>query len=147
MFSHIIVAWDGSECARRAFEYAIEIAKRFESRLQLVSVAQPAAYAETSAEVENDRAKAHRFYEGSAASLIDLSRERGVGTELLIVEGGHPAEGVVDTASKIGADLIVVGRRGLSSGITRFLIGSISDRIARYAHCPVLLIDNPQKRS
>jgi len=140
MFSHIIVAWDGSDHARRAFEYGVEISKRFEARLQLVSVARHAEHAETQDERHDSRRQARQFYESAAADLIASAEKRGVRAELILVEGGHPAEAIVDTAHKVGADLIIVGRRGLS-GVTRFLIGSVSDRIARYAHCPVLLID------
>jgi nucleotide-binding universal stress UspA family protein len=140
MFSHIVVAWDGSDHARRAFEYGVEISEKFGARLQLISVARHAEHAETQDERQDSRRKARHFYEAAAADLIDSAEKRGIHAELIVVAGGHPAEGIVDTARKLGADLIVVGRRGHSS-MTRFLIGSVSDRIARYAHCPVLLID------
>ena len=140
MFSHIVIAWDGSEHARRAFEYGVGISQKFEARLQLISVARHAEHAETDDERQDSRHQARRFYESGANELIESALKRGVKAELLIVEGGHPAEAIVDTARKVGADLIIVGRRGLS-GVTRFLIGSVSDRIARYAHCPVLVID------
>lgn len=140
MFSHVLVAWDGSHHARRAFEYGIEIARRFDSRLQLISVARHAEHAETESERRESQREAREYYENAAGDLIALAKKHGVETHLLIVEGGHPAEAIVDTARKVGADLIIVGRRGLS-GMTRFLIGSVSDRIARYAHCPVLVID------
>ncbi|HTU71539.1 MAG TPA: universal stress protein [Candidatus Baltobacteraceae bacterium] len=140
MFSHIIIAWDGSDHARRAFEYGVGISEKFGARLQLVSVARHTEHAETQDERQDSRRKARHFYEAAAAELIESGKRRGVKAELLIVEGGHPAEAIVDTARKVGADLIIVGRRGLS-GMTRFLMGSISDRIARYAHCPVLVID------
>lgn len=140
MFSHILVAWDGSSHARRAFEYGLVLAEKFDARLQLVSVARPAEHAETESERATSREQAKRRFESAATDILAQSNARGISTELLIVEGGHPAEAIVDTARKVGADLVIVGRRGLS-GMTRFLIGSISDRIARYAHCPVLLID------
>ncbi len=140
MFSHIIVAWDGSDHARRAFSYGAEIAKRFGARLQLISVARHAEHAETQDERHSSRRDARQFYEAAARDLLESAAQNGIQSELVVVEGGHPAEAVVDTARKVGADLIIVGRRGLS-GMTRFLIGSVSDRIARYAHCPVLLID------
>ena len=140
MFSHIVIAWDGSDHARRAFEYGVGIPEKFGARLQLVSVARHAEHAETRDEREQSRSQAKRFYETAANELIEAGKKRGVTAELLVVEGGHPAEAIVDTARRVGADLIIVGRRGLS-GVTRFLIGSVSDRIARYAHCPVLVID------
>ena len=140
MFSHIVIAWDGSDHAKRAFEYGVGISEKFGAKLQLVSVAKHGEHAETHEEREDARRQARRFYEIAASELIEHGRKRGVAAELLIVEGGHPAEAIVDTARKVGADLIIVGRRGLS-GVTRFLMGSVSDRIAHHAHCPVLLID------
>jgi len=140
MFSHIIIAWDGSDHAKRAFEYGVGISEKFGSRVQLVSVARHAEYAETQDEHQDSRPQARHFYETAANEIIKSGKKRGVTVELLIVEAGHPAEAIVDTARKVGADLIIVGRRGLS-GVTRFLIGSVSDRIAHHAHCPVLLID------
>ena len=140
MFSHIVIAWDGSDHARRAFDYGLGISEKFGARLQLISVARHAEHAETQDERQDSRRQARRFYESGATELLESARKRGVKADLLIVEGGHPAEAIVDTARKVGADLIIVGRRGLS-GVTRFLIGSVSDRIARYAHCPVLVID------
>ncbi|MDE2482069.1 MAG: universal stress protein [bacterium] len=140
MFSHIVIAWDGSDHARSAFEYGLGIAEKFQSRVQLVSVARHVEHAETQDERQDSRRQARQFYESSASELVAAAKRRGISAELLVVEGGHPAEVIVDTARSVGADLVIVGRRGLS-GVTRFLIGSISDRIARYAHCPVLLID------
>ena len=46
------------------------------------------------------------------------------------------ADTIVDTAAKLGVDLIVVGARGLGPG-RRFLLGSISDRVVHHAGCPV----------
>lgn len=140
MFSHIVIAWDGSDHARRAFDYGVGISEKFGARLQLISVARHAEHAETQDERQDSRRQARQFYELGAGELLESAKKRGVKAELLVVEGGHPAEAIVDTARKVGADLIIVGRRGLS-GVTRFLIGSVSDRIARYAHCPVLVID------
>jgi len=140
MFSHIVVAWDGSEHARHAFEYALGIAEKFEARVQLVSVTRHAEHAETQQERDDSRLQARKFYERVAGDCMEEAKRRGITAELLLLEEGHPAEAIVDTARQVGADLIVVGRRGLS-GVTRFLMGSVSDRIARYAHCPVLLID------
>jgi nucleotide-binding universal stress UspA family protein len=59
-----------------------------------------------------------------------------------VVRRGHPAEEILLAAESRPTDLIVVGSRGLS-GLSRFLLGSVSDRVARYAPCPVLLARPP----
>lgn len=140
MFSEILVAWDGSSNAQRGFEYAIEIAQRFKARVHVVSVAHAADHAETDAERKASFEDARHFYEQRSGPLLEAAQRKGVSVQTSVVEGGNPAAAILDAAHHIGADLIVVGRRGLS-GITRFFMGSISDRIARYAKCPVLIID------
>ena len=52
---------------------------------------------------------------------------------------GRPAETIVQTAQEEGFDIIVVGSRGLS-GLNEVVLGSVSDRIADLATCPVLIV-------
>ena len=51
----------------------------------------------------------------------------------------HPADEIVLVAEETGADLVVMGSRGLG-GIKRALLGSVSDSVVRRAHCPVLVV-------
>ena len=135
-----MVAWDGSPNATRAFDYGVELALRFKARLQIVSVARSAEHADTESEYRSSANDARRFYEERSAPAIEAAKKRGVEIEAVVVEGSHPAESIVDTAHRLGVDLIVVGRRG-HSGLTRFLLGSTTDRIAHYAQCPILIVD------
>ena len=52
---------------------------------------------------------------------------------------GHAAEQILRAEEDIHADLIVMGRRGLTRA-TRWLLGSVSERVLRYAHCPVTVV-------
>ena len=52
---------------------------------------------------------------------------------------GHPAEEIVETARKKGADLVVVGSRGLT-GFKRYLLGSVSHKVMKYCDCSVLVV-------
>ena len=52
---------------------------------------------------------------------------------------GDPGEAIVAAADSENADLIVVGSHG-RSGVSRFLIGSVSDHVVRHAHCPVMVV-------
>ena len=62
----------------------------------------------------------------------------GVEVEALILEG-HPAEEILDFAEKQDIDMIVVGSLG-KTDIERFLIGSVSEKVARNAKVPVLVV-------
>jgi len=139
MFSHILIAWDASPEARRAFEYGQEIAERFTARVDLVSIAQAPEHVRNESERERNLAEARAFYEEQAGSLLASARERGIELHFRVVAGGHPAEGILKVAHQTGADLIIMGRRGKSAA-QRFMIGSVSDRVSRYAGCPVLIV-------
>ena len=52
---------------------------------------------------------------------------------------GHPANEMVNLGDELGADLVVVGSRGLD-GVRRALMGSVSDSVARHAPCPVMIV-------
>jgi nucleotide-binding universal stress UspA family protein len=56
-----------------------------------------------------------------------------------VIEVGHPAEHLVAMAEREGVDLIVMGRRGRTA-TARWLLGSVSERVLRYAHCPVTVV-------
>lgn len=55
-----------------------------------------------------------------------------------VIDDGTPYASIIDHAERSGAGLIVVGDRG-STGLGRVLLGSVADRVVRYAHCPVLV--------
>ena len=60
------------------------------------------------------------------------------------VRFGHPGEEVVDYAEEIGADLIIVPSHG-HHGMKRFVLGSVAEKIVRYAKCPVLVLPCQEK--
>src|SRR5262249_9269220 len=64
-------------------------------------------------------------------------RERGLPVTVT-VQRHRPVEAILEQAREDGADLIVVGSHGMGA-VERFLIGSVSERVARYAHCSVLV--------
>jgi nucleotide-binding universal stress UspA family protein len=137
MHEKILVAFDGSKQAERAFAEALEIATRFRSELIVVSVIQlpePATRVEVDAALDDTKAHFEKDFEAlrrlAAASNVTLRTE----TEI-----GHPAEKILSRAEAEGVDLIVCGRRGRSV-FDRWLIGSVSTRLVRYARCSVLVV-------
>lgn len=149
MYRKILVGTDFSETATRAVDHAIEVAKAFGAELHVVTAYRSpltAAAAPTGLEalsyggVEHLE-EAETQLRGEATSQLTAIAERaaaaGVHTEAH-VKSGDAADVLIGLAEELGADLIVVGNRGLS-GVKRFVLGSISSRVTHHAPCSVLV--------
>jgi|SRR5580704_6773025 nucleotide-binding universal stress UspA family protein len=137
LFQTILVAYDGSPQAQRATDIAFSLAEAMQSRLLIFAVIrppEPAARAELNAILEDAR----DHYEQSFTQLRERAKQAGVEVQTEI-EVGHPAEHIVHRAEQIQAGLIIMGRRGISA-FQRWMLGSISERVLRYAHCPVMVV-------
>ncbi len=71
--------------------------------------------------------------------LVDAMRSQGIEVESMLVEG-KPAQGILETATSLDVDLIVIGSHG--AGFFEGLLGSTGTKVIRMAKCPVLLIRN-----
>lgn len=137
MIQKILVAFDGSEASQHAFDLATELAFHFKAKLLLLAVVrlpEPATSLELGAVL--DDAKEH--YAKAFDELRDRTNPRAIDFTTM-VEVGHPAEHVVAMAEKEHVDLIVMGRRGRTA-VGRFVLGSTSERVLRYAHCAVTIV-------
>lgn len=136
MLKKILVAFDGSAGAHRAFDFAADLAAAFHAEILVVAVIrlpEPTTSLELGAILDDAK-------EQFGKAFMALRTRLGDGTQLrTMIEVGHPAEHVVAVAGKENADLIVMGRRG-HTAITRWMLGSVSERVLRYAHCPVTVV-------
>ena len=57
----------------------------------------------------------------------------------VVISKSSAAEGIIDFAKEVGADLIIIGTKGLT-GVERFLMGGVASSVIRHAHCPVLAV-------
>jgi nucleotide-binding universal stress UspA family protein len=137
--SHILVPVDGSEGSQRAVVSAIGLAEATGARVTLL-------------EVIEEQGPLPSFDEQPPPGKTReewLGEERwGPIRELLVdtavpwqrkVRQGYPAEVIVDVAGEDAVDLIVIGNRGMS-GVGRFLVGSVSDRVVHHAPCSVMVV-------
>lgn len=141
----IMVAWDGSETAAQAFDKAAEISARFDAELHIVSVAQVPDYAETTGEYKGALEDAERFFERKGEMLEEAARKHGVKYEREVIHG-HPSRTLIEYAERGGFDLMVVGRKGRGA-LERFMVGSVTRRLAIYAPCPVLIVPKAGERA
>jgi nucleotide-binding universal stress UspA family protein len=137
MFRKILAAYDTSDQSESAFVHAVELAARFQADLLVLSIARPPE-PPTRVELQAVLDSARQHYEEAFVRLRAAAGKRSVAIRTA-VEVGHPAEQIVRTAEKEHSELIVMGRRGKTT-LERWMLGSVSERVLRYAHCPVLVV-------
>jgi nucleotide-binding universal stress UspA family protein len=136
-FHKILVGYDGSKAAQKALEIAFAMAQSEDAQLFVVAVArpsEPATRVETKGILEN----AQEHFEQDFQRMTARAKELDVSLETAVVVG-HPTEQLLHRAETEKADLIIVGRRGVSR-FERMLVGSTSEKVLRYANCPVMVV-------
>jgi nucleotide-binding universal stress UspA family protein len=134
----MMVAWDGSVTAAQAFEKAAEMAARLQAELHVVSVAETPDYADTVGEYEGALEDAARFYNRKREALEESATRFGIEYTREVIHG-HPANALIEHARRGEFDLLVVGRKG-HSALERFLLGSVTHKLAAHAPCPLLIV-------
>jgi nucleotide-binding universal stress UspA family protein len=140
----IIAATDFSAHGQAAEAAAVELAKKLDARLYLVHVWQvPRAAAEgmwiVLEEVWSQLQDADR---AKLQAALDKARHELPAAEARFVVG-DPRDGIVKTASELEADLIVLGTHG-RTGLSRVLLGSVAEHVARHAACATWLVRGPE---
>ena len=137
MIRKILMAYDTSEQADKAFDFALEMADKYKAELTVLSVARPPEPAEA-VETEAILEQASHYYKTAFHRLKKKADEAGI-TVVFEVGVGHPAEKIIQKANSLQADAIVMGHRGKSL-VERWLLGSVSKRVLSYAHCTVMVV-------
>ncbi|UFT98030.1 universal stress protein [Radiobacillus kanasensis] len=139
-YNRILVAVDGSKASEHAFHKAVEICKRNHARMILAHIVDTRTFTTLEA---YDHSLADRAEEYGTTLLQDYeskATEAGVGYVDTLMDYGSPKVKIPkEMAVKSNADLIICGATGLNA-VERFLIGSVSESITRYAKCDVLVV-------
>lgn len=144
MFQLILTAWDGSRPAEKAFDLAVDIARRYDGEVVAASVAHSPAHAET----EGDRAEsvdaARRYLEETFDRVRDRAERAGVPVEQAIIEGDHPADDLLRFAHEHAFDVVIVGHhRNTRPG--RFLLHGLAEKLIAAAPVPVLVVSDERE--
>jgi nucleotide-binding universal stress UspA family protein len=127
--SKILVAVDGSKHAQKALEYAVQLALKYNASVTLINVAQT-VYPYLKADAA--KGVGELIVSEAAKQVKELKVDKRV-------EIGQPAKTILDVAENGNYDLIALGSRGLNPA-ERFLLGSVSDKVAGHAQCSVLIV-------
>lgn len=146
-YQNILIAVDGSEEAKAAFQKAIMIAKRNDARLHIVHIIDNGYFASVEALAH---ASIPDFAEKYAKELLTEYKQEAEAAGLANVqtwmETGSPKALIPNqVADQTQADLIICGATGLH-GMERFFLGSVSEQITRSAKCDVLIVRNSEKK-
>ena len=144
MFGSIVVGTDGSDTARQAVREAIELAKQVGASVHIVSAFEPVSnqrLREEQRQAPEDMQWMVNPREDVDATLREASEEvEGAGIKVeTCAREGDPADAILDVAEERGADLIVVGNKGMT-GAKRFLLGSVPNKVSHHAPCSVLIV-------
>ena len=144
MFKRIVVGTDGSETAQVAVRHATELAQATGASLEIVSAYEPVPsdrLREESSQVPGDVAHGVGPRGDVNANLDNACRAaRDAGVEVNShPREGDPADAILDVAEETGADLVVVGNKGMT-GARRFLLGSVPNKVSHHAPCGVYIV-------
>jgi nucleotide-binding universal stress UspA family protein len=151
MFNKILIPLDGSELAERALEPAFALARQAEGEVLLVRVSALERLLVPDLHgiggyglLWPDQSLARAEEEGAAylKSVQTRKAPQNLPVRAEVFEGGV-AEVIMDTAAAEKVDLIVMSSHGYS-GITRWVLGSVAERVLGGAPCPVLVVRSPR---
>jgi nucleotide-binding universal stress UspA family protein len=144
VFRSIVVGTDGSDTAREAVAAAVELGRLTGATLHLVSAYEPVSGQRLRSEARQVPAdlqwmvNPREDVDATLSEAGEQARDGGVPSEAYAREG-DPADAILDVAEELGAELIVVGSRGMT-GARRFLLGSVPNRVSHHAPCAVMII-------
>ncbi len=145
MFASIVVGTDGSDTAKTAVRYAIDLARELGASLKIVSAYEPVAaqrLRQEKVEVPEDLQWMVNPHEDVLSMLEEAQQEAtnvGVQQVETYARQGDAADAILDVAEEQRSDLIVVGNRGMT-GAKRFLLGSVPNKVSHHAPCSVLIV-------
>ncbi len=148
MYDNIVVGTDGSDTAAIAVAHAMALAQAGGGTLHVVHAYENvslglAAAAAGSGGPPVDLERLNDGLRSSGQSVVDDVVQEGARGGVAVVPhlvSGEPADVLLTVAGQVNADLIVVGNRGMS-GMKRFMLGSVPNRISHHCTCNLLIVD------
>jgi nucleotide-binding universal stress UspA family protein len=147
MFENIILATDGSKHSQKAAEAGIELAKLAKGKITALFVIDVAKEYEgmggvdwniADKVVQGVKDSLQQWGNDTLKAVGEMAQKAGVPLQAKIVEG-QPATEIMKLAETSNADLIVMGRLG-RTGISKFLMGSVAEKVVRHSRVPVLMV-------
>ena len=138
MFNKILAAIDGSPASEKVLAAAVDLTTHYRAELIALSVAEMPEVVAMVDEVDELRRSADDYFRTIGEAAVAYARSRGVKLRHVVVRG-HAANEIIRYAEAESVSLIVLGRQG-HSRVTRFFLGSTTDRVSEHCHCTVMIV-------
>ena len=142
-FKNILVPYDDSECSLHAFKIAAEIAKKFNSKLTVLTVIPKSYHTSgfyTNVKFDEILLKEQRDSANSALSKVDsIAKKQGIKLVKYVLESNSVVKTLVTFSKSEKFDLIVMGTHG-RTGWSKLILGSVANGIIQTAHCTALVV-------
>ena len=143
MFKRILVPTDGSDITAKAIDTSIALAKSVGAQLYTISVKEPFPYSAIS---EMQPTPPQEFFDAQeriaakrVQAVVERSGAAGVSCQAYTVEALHPWEAIIEHASKMECDLVVMASHG-RRGVSALLLGSETQKVLTHSKVPVLIV-------
>jgi nucleotide-binding universal stress UspA family protein len=142
-YKRILVAIDDSPISYAAVEHALALAKLSQAQVTLLSVvADPfigVDFYQVAPAITEHFLQAEAHAKSRLEEIKQSFLDAQVSVDIKLYHSVPPAEGILNTASDIDADLIIMGSHG-HTGVKKFVLGSVAQHVLADAHLPVLII-------
>jgi nucleotide-binding universal stress UspA family protein len=145
LFKKILIPTDGSEYTKAAIGKGLELAKLMSADVTALYVVDQTSF--INFPMDSTIVSVYSLLEKEGKDAVEYVKAEGAKTGVkvdAIVEEGSPVRKIVEASR--AHDLIVMGTLG-RTGMSKILLGSVAERVVRYAHCPVLIVRATREES
>lgn len=144
MTKKLLLAIDSSDSAKKIIDYGMDLAQQLNATVTILHVIEPYSKKSTLLNQLNDKMikQTNELYELAGKEVMSAAREQTAGAKVPVTYEmpiGNAAEQILAAAKKSGADMILVGSRGMNA-VAEFILGSVSSKVAMYSATPVLIV-------
>ena len=143
LFKNILVPWDGSKHSIRAFKMALDLAKKYSSKISVIHCIESEAYrgqwypdSRYSKVVIQTQMKTAKI---EIDKLVSMAKTMGVPISSNILVADSVVKQIVTYAKSKKMELVVMGSHG-RTGWSKVLHGSVTNGVSQHLHCPVLIV-------
>jgi nucleotide-binding universal stress UspA family protein len=137
-FNKILIPTDGSEYTKEAIKKGLELAKVLDAEVTALYVVDQTSF--INFPMDSTIVSVYSLLEKEGKDAVDFIKSEGAKLGLNVnvkIEEGSPPRKILETSKQF--DLIVMGTLG-RTGVSKLLLGSVAEKVVRFAECPVLVV-------